>query len=363
MTSLLTTVSISSAKAAGLHYVNDSTPGLGRRLVGKTFQYFDENGKRVRNRDTLAGIKALVLPPAWTDVWICPDPAGHLQATGVDSKGRKQYRYHPRWREVRDEAKFYRLLRFGSALSRIRRKVARDLRSVGLVREKLLATIVRLLETTLIRVGNEEYAKENASFGLTTLRNRHVKVQGSSLHFEFRGKSGIKHAIDLKDKRLAKILKSCQELPGQELFQYIDEGGDRHAIASEHVNDYLQAISGEDFTAKDFRTWAGTVLALQELSVLEPYENVTQAKKNVVEAIRSVSKRLGNTLAICRKCYVHPGLINSYLDGSLARQLEQLFTKQARRPPARLNQHEARMLRLLHSFSKAKKQAAKAKPE
>jgi DNA topoisomerase-1 len=359
MTSLLPNVSISSAKAAGLHYVNDSSPGLSRRLVGKTFQYFDANGKRVRNRDTLARINALVLPPAWTDVWICLDPVGHLQATGLDARGRKQYRYHPLWRQVRDEAKYYRLLRFGKALSRIRRRVARDLRIAGLVREKLLATIVRLLETTLIRVGNEEYAKENASFGLTTLRNRHVKVQGAKLHFEFKGKSGIKHAIDLKDRRLAKILKSCQELPGQELFQYVDERGERHAIASEHVNDYLQTISGEDFTAKDFRTWAGTVLALQELSRLEAYESVTQAKRNVAAAIRSVSKRLGNTLTICRKCYVHPALINSYLDGSLATQLEQLLEKQARRPPARLNQHEARMLRLLQIYSKAKKQSAK----
>ena len=240
-------------------------------------------------------------------------------------------------------------------MSRIRRRVARDLRIEGLTREKMLAAIVRLLETTLIRVGNEEYAKENASYGLTTLRNRHVKVNGSTVHFEFRGKSGIKHAIDFRDRRLAKILKTCQELPGQELFQYVDQKGERHAIASEHVNDYLQVISGEDFTAKDFRTWAGTVLALQELSSLEAYESITQAKKNVVAAIRSVSKRLGNTLTICRKCYVHPALIDAYLDGNLARQMELMLTEQAKRPPARLNQHEAKMLRLLQAFSKTTK--------
>jgi DNA topoisomerase-1 len=323
--------------------------------AGKHFRYVDASGKQVRNRDTLARIQALVLPPAWTDVWICADPNGHLQATGLDSRGRKQYLYHPLWRQVRDEAKYHRLLRFGKALSRIRRRVARDLRMQGLAREKMLATIVRLLETTLIRVGNEEYAKENSSFGLTTLRNRHVKVNGSIVHFEFRGKSGIKHTVDLEDKRLARILKTCQDLPGQELFQYVDERGERHSIASEHVNEYLHAISGDEFTAKDFRTWAGTVLALQELSSLEEYRSPTQAKKNVVAAIRSVSKRLGNTLTICRKCYVHPGLIDAYLDGSLATQLEGLLKDQASHPPARLNQHEAKMLRLLQKFSKTSK--------
>ncbi len=355
MTSLLTTASLNSAKAAGLRYVNDSQAGIHRIPAGERFRYLDAAGKPIRNRATLVRIHALVLPPAWTDVWICTDPDGHLQATGLDTRGRKQYRYHSLWRQVRDEAKFHRLLRFGKALSRIRRRVARDLRIKGLVREKILATIVRLLETTLIRVGNEEYARENASFGLTTLRNRHVKVHGSSVRFEFRGKSGIKHAIHLEDRRLARILKTCQDLPGQELFQYVDEQGERHSIGSDQVNEYLHTISGEEFTAKDFRTWAGTVLALRELSSLEAFESITQAKRNVVEAIRTVSRSLGNTLAVCRKCYVHPELINAYLDGSLALQLKRILAKQAKHPPARLNQHEARMLRLLQEFSKSTK--------
>jgi DNA topoisomerase-1 len=343
---------------AGLRYVADSLPGIRRLRAGDGFRYVDSQDRRIRNADTLARIKALVIPPAWTNVWICEDPNGHLQATGLDARGRKQYRYHPLWRQVRDEAKYHRLLRFGQALTRIRRRVARDLRIAGLSRNKLLATIVRLLETTLIRVGNEEYVKENSSFGLTTLRNRHVKVQGATVHFEFRGKSGVKHTIDLKNKRLAKILKSCQDLPGQELFQYIDENGERHCIGSEHVNEYLHTISGDEFTAKDFRTWAGTVLALQELSSLAAYQSATEAKRNVVAAIRAVSKRLGNTLTICRKCYVHPGLIDAYLDGSLAEQLERMLTRQSRRHPAHLNQHEVRMLRLLQEFARAAKRKA-----
>lgn len=352
MTSLMSTVSISSAKAAGLRYTSDSAPGIRRVRAGHGFRYVDADGKRVRNPEILGRIKSLVIPPAWTNVWICPHPTGHLQATGFDARGRKQYLYHPHWRQVRDEAKFHRLAAFGKSLSRIRRHVARDLRLAGLVRRKMLATIVRLLETTLIRVGNDEYAQENGSFGLTTLRNRHVKVKGSTVHFEFRGKSGIKHAIDLEDKRLARILRRCQDLPGQELFQYVDVRGKRHAIGSENVNQYLHSITGQEFTAKDFRTWGGTVLALRELCALEAWTSNTQAKKNVVTAIRSVADRLGNTLSICRKCYVHPGLIAAYLDGSLPRTLESV--PEAKHSPARLSKEEARVLLLLQEFARNK---------
>ena len=357
MTTLLQDLSASSAKAAGLRYVHDADPGIRRLRSGTGFRYLGVDGKTIRDREILARIKSLVIPPAWTDVWICPHPLGHLQATGLDSRGRKQYRYHPLWRQVRDEAKYDRLAEFGRALSRIRRHVDRDLRIVGLAREKLLATIVRLLEKTLIRVGNDEYVEENSSFGLTTLRSRHVKVSGAKIHFEFRGKSGVKHAIDLEDKGLARILKRCQDLPGQELFQYVDEQGTRHGIGSEHVNDYLQAITGQDFTAKDFRTWAGTVLALQELVSLQEYESKTQAKKNVITAIESVAKRLGNTKTICRKCYVHPGVINAYLDGSLPQRLERALNRQAKRGPAKLTEQEKRMLALLHEFGKSEKSA------
>lgn len=343
---------VASARTAGLRYVTDLKPGLRRIGSGKGFRYLDAEGKVVRDTETLARIKTLAIPPAWTNVWICPSSVGHLQATGRDSRGRKQYRYHPQFRKVRDEAKFNRLVAFGQALSQIRRKVERDLKLPGLSREKLLATIVRLLETTLIRVGNEEYARENASFGLTTLRNRHVKVTGARLHFEFKGKSGIRHAIDLEDRRLAKILRRCQELPGEELFQYIDDGGDRHSIGSEHVNEYLQSITGAEFTAKDFRTWGGTVLAVEQLETLEDYESVAQAKRNVVYAIEIVARRLGNTRTICQKCYVHPSLIDAYLDGRLLQLLKQAAAGEVSRPLPKLTRHETKVLRLLDKLVK-----------
>lgn len=306
-----------SARRARLLYVDDSTPGIRRQKRGQSFIYSGRNGRAIRSRQTLDRIAALVIPPAWTDVWICPSPNGHLQATGRDARGRKQYRYHDRWREVRDESKYQRLIEFAEVLPLIRRRVRADLRQRGLPREKVLATIVKLLEATLIRVGNEEYASANNSFGLTTLRNRHVTVSGTQVHFDFKGKSGVSHAIGIRNPQLATIVRACQDLPGQRLFQYTDDEGVIHEISSNDVNEYLQEISGRDFTAKDFRTWAGTKLALQSLQQLEHAASVTAAKKNVVQAIRSVAEQLGNTVTVCRKCYIHPAIIEAYLRDSL----------------------------------------------
>lgn len=319
----LTVDPVESAQAAGLRYVSDASPGIQRKRAGKGFSYVDLNGKPIRDRDKLQRLKGLGIPPAYTDVWICPNSNGHLQATGRDAKGRKQYRYHPRWREVRDETKYTRMLAFGEALPLIRERTQRDLGLSGLPREKVLATVVRLLETTLIRVGNEEYAKENRSFGLTTMRDRHVDISGSTIQFQFRGKSGKQHTVDLQDRRLAKVVKRCQDVPGYELFQYLDEKGQRQTIDSDDVNEYLREIAGQDFTAKDFRTWAGTVFATLALQEFEAFDSQAQAKKNVVRAIETVAERLGNTPSICRKCYVHPEVINAYLDGSLIHTLKQ----------------------------------------
>ena len=311
-----------SAEAAGLVYTQLDRSGITRKKSGKSFAYFDSKGRRIRSAQVLARINSLVIPPAYRDVWINPSPRGHIQATGKDARGRLQYRYHPKWREVRDQSKYERLMAFGRALPKLRAKVRRDLRLADLPREKVLATVVKLLETTLIRVGNEEYAKTNKSFGLTTIRNKHVDVNGSKIHFEFRGKSGIEHVIDIQDKRLAKVVRQCQELPEQELFEYVQEDGSRHHVTSSDVNAYLQEITGQDFTAKDFRTWAGTVLAATALQEFEAFDSQTQANKNVVAAIESVARKLGNTRAVCRKCYVHPAVLDSYLNGSLVECLK-----------------------------------------
>ena len=289
----------------------------------KAFRYLGPNGTRVSKAD-MARIRSLVIPPAWTDVWICPDPRGHLQATGRDARGRKQYRYHARWREVRDEDKYGRLPEFGRALPAIRRRVTRDLNRSGLPRQKVLAAIVKLLETTFIRVGNDEYAKQNRSFGLTTMRDGHVRVSGSKVRFLFRGKSGVQHELELDDRRLARIVKQCRDLPGQELFQYVDEDGAVADVSSEDVNAYLKEITGTDFTSKDFRTWAGTVLAARLLCERAPCASSTAGKKAIAAAIDQVATRLGNTRAVCRKCYVHPAVIESYLDGSIARAMGKL---------------------------------------
>jgi DNA topoisomerase-1 len=284
--------------------------------VGKPgrFRYVRPNGRRV-GADELRRIKALVIPPAWTDVWICPDARGHLQATGRDARGRKQYRYHTRFRQMRDEVKYDRLPAFARALRRIRRRTAADVRKSGLPRVKVLAAAVQLLEKTLIRIGNEEYARTNGSVGLTTMRDRHARIRGASIRFEFRGKSGVAHAVDLHDARLARIVKACRDLPGYELFQYVDENGQRQSICSDDVNTYLREVSGDDFTAKDFRTWAGTVLAAQALSELARFTSATEAKRNVAQAIARVADRLGNTKAVCRKAYIHPAVVAAYMGG------------------------------------------------
>jgi DNA topoisomerase-1 len=306
---------LESARIAGLRYVSDEQPGIRRRRIGRGFAYVGPDGRRVRDREALARIRRLAIPPAWRDVWISPLAHGHLQAAGRDARGRKQYRYHPRWRAVRDESKYGRMLAFAAALPAIRARVEADLARPGLPREKVLATVVRLLETTLIRVGNQEYARDNGSFGLTTMRARHVDVHGSTLTFRFRGKGGRLHDVGLRDPRLARIVRRCQELPGQELFQYRDERGDLRALGSADVNDYLREASGGDFTAKDFRTWNGTVLCALALAALGPAEGASRVKRNVTQAIAAVASVLGNTPAISRKCYVHPAVLDAYRQG------------------------------------------------
>ncbi|HJU06705.1 MAG TPA: hypothetical protein VJ692_16270 [Nitrospiraceae bacterium] len=338
---------VESAKAAGLRYVADTAPGITRKRAGHGMQYIGVDGKVVHDPDVLRRIKALAIPPAWRDVWICGDAHGHIQATGRDAKGRKQYRYHARWREVRDETKYDRMITFAKVLPTIRTATEKDLALPGLPRRKILAAVIRLLETTLIRVGNEEYARQNDSFGLTTMRDRHVDVDGSTVKFEFRGKSGIQHAVDVTDRRLAKIVKQSQDLPGYELFQYLDENGERRSIESADVNDYLREIAGEEFTAKDFRTWAGTVLAARALQEFEAFDSQTQAKRNIVQAIESVAKRLGNTKAVCRKCYIHPAVINTYLDGSLLQTLRRRVKKAMTESLGDLRPEEAAVMALL----------------
>ncbi len=304
-----------AANDAGLYYVNDNRLGYRRRRNGSGFEYLDTEAKRIRDKQRLQRIKRLSIPPAWTDVWICPTPNGHIQATGRDLRGRKQYRYHDRWREVRDENKFGRLAEFAKALPNVRRRITRDMKLSGLPREKILAAIVRLLDRTFMRIGNEEYARFNKSFGLTTMRDRHVTVKGSHLLFRFRGKSGREHEVGLTDQRLAKIVSNLQDLPGQNLFQYVNGSGEARDITSQDVNDYLRQVSADDFTAKDFRTWAGTLLTAIGLSVQPNFESKKQAKANIKNAISAAAEILGNTPAICRKCYVHPAVIEAYLTG------------------------------------------------
>ena len=336
----------SSARAAGLRYVSDREPGFVRRRRGRGFQYIDADGGPVSS-EQVERIEALAIPPAWTDVWICRSANGHLQATGRDARGRKQYRYHPRWREVRDETKYHRLLAFGRALPRIRRRVEKDVSRRALSRERVVATVVHLLDTTNIRVGNDEYARENTTFGLTTMRERHVEVDGSHITFRFRGKSGKMHDVELTDPRAARVLRRCEELPGQELFQYVDEDGEVVDIDSDDVNGYLQDVSGDDFTAKDFRTWSGTVLAAWALQELGQFGSQTQRKRQVVAAVESVSTELGNTPAICRRCYVHPEVFDAHLDGSLGDVLQKEAARKLSKDLAGLTPEEAAVLALL----------------
>ncbi|MGX8883951.1 DNA topoisomerase IB [Methylovorus sp. SPW-M1] len=315
-----------SAEAARLRYVNDGTPGFARKRTAKGFRYVDRQGHPLHDKTHLARIRALAIPPAWQDVWICPYANGHIQATGIDAKGRKQYRYHKEWRAIRDEAKYAHMLDFALHLPLIREQVDADLARPGLCREKVLALVIALLEKTMIRVGNDEYARTNRSFGLTTLRNRHVDVQGGRIAFHFRGKSRVEHAIELQNARLARLVRKMKDLPGQALFQYVDDAGERHAVSSSDVNAYLKSITGRDYTAKDFRTWSGTLHTFQSLTTLDAFENQTQAKKNVVQAITEAARKLGNTPTICRKCYVHPLIIETYMAGKLLEAVEQETT-------------------------------------
>jgi DNA topoisomerase I len=343
-----------SARAAGLRYVYDSRPGITRHPTRTGFRYTTPDGHPLRDRnpddkETLARIKSLAIPPAWVDVWICPNPNGHLQATGRDARGRKQSRYHPKWREVRDQSKYEHMLHFGSALPTIRERVEEHLTLRGLPREKVLATIVRLLETTFIRIGNEAYARENKSFGLTTLQRRHVDIRGSRLTFKFKGKSGVEHTVNLTDRRLARIVKTCRDIPGYELFEYLDDDGAPHTLDSTHVNDYLRDISNENFTAKDFRTWAGTVLAAMTLRDFEPCDTESQLKKNIVEAIKSVAQRLGNTPAVCRKCYIHPAVLDAYQSGAMTTLLSDVKPTTATHPHA-LRPEESALMHLIERY-------------
>jgi DNA topoisomerase-1 len=308
---------LGDAQSAGLRYVSDHDPGLRRRHGGTGFDYLGPDGRPVKDEATLHRIRKLAIPPAWTDVWICPDPRGHIQAVGRDQRRRKQYRYHARWREARDSHKYDRVIAFGRALPKLRRRIARDLARRGLPRDKVLAAVIRVLEITLIRVGNEEYAKQNKSFGLTTLRDRHARIGGGEAIFEFRGKGRKLHRTGFRDRRLARILKACQDLPGQRLFQYVGEDGLQHAVESADVNDYLRDAIGEDFSAKDFRTWAGTVSAARALIRSEPCTRATQAKHTINACVEAVAGVLGNTAAVCRRSYIHPAVIDGYAEGAL----------------------------------------------
>jgi DNA topoisomerase-1 len=336
-----------AAEAAGLVYVSDEEPGIRRRKAGKGFVYVGPDGKALRDEAVLKRIRSLAVPPAYKDVWICLDPRGHIQATGRDDKGRKQYRYHPRWREVRDSNKYEHMLEFAAALPALRERITADMARRGLPREKVLATVVHLLETTLIRVGNADYAKQNKSYGLTTLRDRHVRIEGGELRFEFKGKSGKTWKLRLHDRRIARVVKACQDIPGQHLFQYIDDGGERQQVTSADVNAYLREATGRDVTAKDFRTWHGTVLAAMALREFELVDGQAKAKKNIKAAIERVSARLGNTPTICRKCYVHPEVVNAYLDGSVIEEVTEEIEAELDTDITRLKREEAAVLALL----------------
>lgn len=328
---------------ASLHYVDDNQPGLRRKILRGRFIYLNADGQRISDPATLERIKALAIPPAYTDVWICADPQGHVQATGRDARGRKQYRYHPQWRDFRDSHKYGRMQAFATLLPKLRSQLDNHLARPGMDREKIMALVVSLLDTTLIRVGNRQYARDNNSFGLTTLRNRHVKVQGIAIRFQFRGKSGIEHQVTLRNRRLANLIKRCMDLPGQDLFQYQDEQGNRHSVGSADINAYLQQLTGSDFTAKDYRTWAGSALALNLLRKLQ-WQPETEARRQIVDTVKQVALRLGNTPAVCRRCYIHPALLECFARGELAKL-----------PPARkrkgLDAEEVRLAVFLKSLS------------
>ena len=340
---------IDAAEEAGLRYVSDDRPGYTRKAKGDDFDWLDADGEPIRDEQRLLRIKRLAIPPAWTEVWVSPLANGHIQATGRDARGRKQYVYHDRWREVRDENKYDRIISFGKTLPKIRRRIARDLKLAGLPRNKVLATVVQLLERTFIRIGNEEYARENKSFGLTTMKDRHVEVKGAKLRFRFRGKSGREHEVDVTDGRIANIISKLQDLPGQDLFQYVDHDGKVRDITSQDVNEYLREITGEDFSAKDFRTWAGTVLTAIALNAQEEFETPKQAKLNINTAIKAVAKILGNTPAICRKCYIHPAVLENYLDQKSIDGLKQTTEDALEKEDVDLRSSETAILKFLKS--------------
>ena len=336
-----------SAKAAGLLYVTDSLPGISRRRVGRGFSYVDPDGRVIREREHIRRFRSLVIPPAWSDVWICPTPEGHLQVTARDARGRKQYRYHPSFRAHRDHAKFDKMVELSDVLWQVRERVERDITRPGLERDKVMATLVWLLERTLIRVGSHELAKENNSYGLTTLRRRHVSIEGSTLRFEFRGKSGVEHAVAVTDRRIARIVQRCRELPGRELFQYVDARGRRQIVYADDVNAYLREITGRDVTAKDFRTWTGTMIAAESLREMGVASTKRDADRNVLRAIDHTAERLGNTRAVCRKYYIHPALIEAYLEGSVLPPLPDRVWQQRRPHGPTLRRHETEVLAFL----------------
>jgi len=334
-------------RPSDLNYSTDSVRGIRRQRRGHGFSYIAANGKRISNPKTLERIKKLAIPPAWTDVWICPDKKGHIQATGRDAKGRKQYRYHSEYRQQRDETKFHRMLEFSRLLPKLRPQVEKHLSLPGLPRDKVLATVVRLLEKTLIRVGNEVYAKKNRSFGLTTMRDRHVEVSGAEIRFKFRGKSGVVHSVAINDRRLAKIVQQCQSLPGQDLFQFVDDSGKRQDISSHDVNDYLHRLTGHAVTAKDFRTWAGTMRAAIALRKAGPADEAREADKNVVQVVDEVADHLGNTREVCRKYYIHPRVIERYLNGEVIPETPPLSSSKRQRKSAALRRDELSVLKFL----------------
>ncbi len=363
-----------AAVAAGLRYVDDSRPGLTRQRSGSGFSYRNPDGSLLKDKSEIQRIRSLAVPPAYTDVWICRFKNGHIQATGRDARGRKQYRYHPEFRAAREATKFHRIIAFADALPDIRKRLDADMKKRGLPRDKVLATVVHLLDTTLIRVGNDDYARTNRSYGLSTLRNRHVKIEGSELTFRFMGKSGKEWNLSLRDRRVARIVKACQDLPGQDLFQYIDEDGERRDVTSQDVNAYLREITGEDFTAKDFRTWAGTVLAALALREFESFDSEAKAKRNLRAAIESVASRLGNTPTICRKCYIHPEVMDGYLEGDMLLQVKEVVEDELSNDLDTLKAEEAAVLGLLRqrldraakaarSTSKSAKPRVRAKPD
>src|SRR5438128_7366077 len=338
-----------AAEEAGLLYVSDDRPGYTRKAKGDDFDWLDADGKLICDEQRLLRLKRLAIPPAWTEVWVSPLANGHIQATGRDARGRKQYVYHDRWREVRDENKYDRIISFGKTLPKIRRRIARDLKLAGLPRNKVLVTVVQLLERTFIRIGSEEYARENKSFGLTTMKDRHVEVKGAKLRFRFRGKSGRQHEVDVTDRRIAKIISRLQDLPGQDLFQYVDDEGKVREVSSQDVNEYLREMTGEDFSAKDFRTWAGTVLTAIALNAQEKFETKKQAKANISTAIKAVAAILGNTPAICRKCYVHPAVLENYLDQKSIDGLKRMTEEALEKEDVDLRSSEHAVLKFLES--------------